>query len=289
MRWPRRSHGATDLSSSRDGGNHLSGSSSKCPWPTVSRTSTGGPQYPPRFPRGSVVSWDILSKNRLPPERSGVVRRIEACPWVSRRRERWTCDVCFSCHSVEESLDDPAGHRTGHVGSHHHARSVGPHPRRFAQPRPLRRGPRGLHVLRAVRDVRPDLSLRDVAAAPADGDVLAARLAGVLPARLATAQRRHVGSARRRRRARQPLHLRAGSAARAHAHADHVGMPDRRGDHLSSRLRLAALSVRLPGDLSLYEAVAFGFPAFRFPARVGDRVRPVPRTGVGVVPGDCRA
>ena len=32
-----------------------------------------------------------------------------------------------------------------------------------------------------------------------------------------------------------------GPAARAHAHAHHVGMPARRGDHLSSRLRLAAL------------------------------------------------
>ena len=81
---------------------------------------------------------------------------------------------------------------------------------------------------------------------------------------LATAQRRHVGPARRRRRARQSLHLRAGPAARAHAHADHVGLPARGGDHLSARLRLAALPAGA-GDLSMYEAVAFGFPAFRFP------------------------
>ena len=76
-------------------------------------------------------------------------------------------------------------------------------------------------------------------------------------------RRRNAGMWVRRvgtRPARQSLHLCARPAARAHAHADHVGLPDRGGDHLSSRLRLAALpagawrpfplrsgGVRLPG------------------------------------------
>ena len=45
----------------------------------------------------------------------------------------------------------------------------------------------------------------------------------------------------------------------------------------------------VPGDLSLYEAVAFGFPAFRFPHDSVVGVPPVPRPGVVVVPGDRRA
>src|SRR3954464_6114081 len=49
-----------------------------------------------------------------------------------------------------------------------------------------------------------------------------AGLAGVLPARMAAAQLGHLGPARWPRRDRQSLHLRAGSAARAHPHAHHV-------------------------------------------------------------------
>ena len=44
----------------------------------------------------------------------------------------------------------------------------------------------------------------------------------------------------------------------------------------------------VPGDLSLYEAVVFGFPAFRFPHDSVVGVPPLPRPGVVVVPGHRR-
>ena len=65
-----------------------------------------------------------------------------------------------------------AGARHGHAG--------GGDRRRVAQPAALRRGARRLHVRDALRGVRDQLSLRDVAAASADAHVLASRMAGVL-------------------------------------------------------------------------------------------------------------
>ena len=44
-----------------------------------------------------------------------------------------------------------------------------------------------------------------------------------------------------------------------------MGLHYRRRHHLSSRLRLAALPSGCPAISRWYEAVAFGFPAFRFP------------------------
>ena len=102
---------------------------------------------------------------------------------------------------------------------------------------------------------------------------------------MATAQRGDLGSARRRRRARQSLHLRAGSAARAHAHADHVGVPARRGHHLSSRLRLAALSSGCRRSLAV-RGGRVRLPGVPLSARLDHRVPLLPRIGVVGVPGD---
>ena len=79
----------------------------------------------------------------------------------------------------------------------------------------FRRRARRLHLRDAVCDVRHHLSLRDVAPAPADAHVLAARVAGVLLTRaLLGGTLLELGAARRRRVRRQPLHLPARPAAR---------------------------------------------------------------------------
>ncbi len=69
--------------------------------------------------------------------------------------------------------------------------------RRLAQSAALRRGARRLHVRDAVCGVRHQLPLCDVAAAAADADVLAARLAGVLRTPRRRPQHGHVSAAAR--------------------------------------------------------------------------------------------
>ena len=140
-----------------------------------------------------------------------------------------------------------------------------PHRRRLAQPRALRRRPRRVHVRRPLRHVRADVPLRDVAPAPADRALLAARVAGVFSAGPARAQRRPLGEARGLGGTRQPVHLRARPAPGGHPPPHHVGLPDRRRDHVPARVRVAPLPARPWRHLALYEAVVFGFPAFQFP------------------------
>ena len=70
--------------------------------------------------------------------------------------------------------------RAGAWAGARHRHAGGGDRRRVAQPAALRRGARRLHVRDALRGIRDQLSLRDVAAASTDADVLASRVAGLL-------------------------------------------------------------------------------------------------------------
>ena len=83
------------------------------------------------------------------------------------------------------------------VGRARHGHAGGGDRRRVAKPAALRRGARRLHVRDALRRVRDQLSLRDVAAASADAHVLASRVAGLLlTARVGRQHRRAWAAAR---------------------------------------------------------------------------------------------
>src|SRR5581483_2405964 len=65
----------------------------------------------------------------------------------------------------------------------------------FPQSESFRRGPGRIHLRDAIRDLRDHLSLFDVAAASADADVLAARMAGVSQSTMDRAESTRTGEA----------------------------------------------------------------------------------------------
>ena len=146
------------------------------------------------------------------------------------------------------------------LGRCFHRAARGGDRRRLAQSRSLRRRARRLHVRDAVRDLRHHLPLRDVAAAAADADVLAARLAGVPHAAASSAAtcsssapRVVVDFAANR------FIFRRGRAARARALADHVGLHPRGA---RSRFRWSgagSTSRPSPATSTIYRTFVFGF------------------------------
>ena len=137
--------------------------------------------------------------------------------------------------------------------------------RRLAQPRALRRGARRLHVCDALRGVRHHLPLCDVAQPAADAHVLAARLAGVLRARRASAP--------------NAAHARPAGAGRVRRESLHLPRGRLRGlAHwliMWGCLLAAAITFPLvwgwihfetvPGDLHRYRTFVFGIPVQDFP------------------------
>ena len=132
----------------------------------------------------------------------------------------------------------PGARSRGRVGHARDGRPGGPDRRGLAQPAALRRGPGRLHVRHALRHVRHQLPLCDVAEPAADADVLASWLAGVLLAPGARRERRQSRPPCARRVRRERVHLPARAAARPGALADHVGLRARRGDHLPAGVGL---------------------------------------------------
>ena len=127
------------------------------------------------------------------------------------------------------------------VGGPRHGHAGGGHRCRIAQPAALRRRARRLHVRDALRRLRDQLSLRDVATAAAHAHVLASRVAGVLHTAGAGGQHAEPRPSRAGGVRRQRVHLPARPAPRTRALADHVGLPARRGDHVPARLGLDSL------------------------------------------------
>ena len=187
--------------------------------------STGSLQRSPWRPLARVppVVRDCGSAARgqpacLPPRR----RRVDAVPAGGCTSSARTC-------------------QSWRVGRSRHGHSGGGDRRRVAQPAAFRRGAHRLHVRDALRRVRDQLSLRDVAAASAHTHVLAPRVASVLLTARTGRQHGQSGTPRAAGVCRQRVHLPARPAPRARALADHVGLPDRCGDHVPARLGLDSL------------------------------------------------
>src|SRR5512138_1525256 len=88
----------------------------------------------------------------------------------------------------------------------------------------------------AVCHVRDYLPVRHVAAASADANVLAPRMAGVPHGTVFRPQCARIRSPFRPAVRRQPIHLQARQPARSRALADHVGLPYCCGDHVPARV-----------------------------------------------------
>src|SRR5262245_28739758 len=82
-----------------------------------------------------------------------------------------------------EGRYEPRTATSGRLGSGLVGPPGGRHLRRLAEPPEHRRRPRRVHVRVSLRRLRHRVPVLDLAAAAADADVLAARVAGVLEAR----------------------------------------------------------------------------------------------------------
>ncbi len=133
------------------------------------------------------------------------------------------------------------------------------------QPCPFRRCARRLHLLRAVRHVRPHLSLRDVAAAAAHGPLLAARLARVLPPRVATTKRRDVGAARRARTCSPIASSGAAIGCAGSRTCSSCGAACWRWRSPFRSSSAGCTSAPCLATCHSTRSCVFGFPAFRFP------------------------
>ena len=115
---------------------------------------------------------------------------------------------------------------------------------RLSQPSAFRRRARRLHLRDAVCRVRHHLSIRDVAAAPADAPVLATRMAGVCHSALRRAQPPRVAAPRLSRVRAEPVHLPPCAPAGPRALVPHVGLPAGGRHHIPARVGVDPLQDR---------------------------------------------